>query len=97
LQHVHRPKKKVLRKNAQHGDYVPYIPVDHEEDEGIVMAPSRPRPATIVVFLEEGAPETHELVSDKDWAVIFEDVLEIKTKGSVTYYPLDAVRKWAVS
>ena len=51
----------------------------------------------VVVFLEEGPPETHDLASDKDWAVIFEDVLEIKTKGGVSYYPLDAVRKWTVS
>ena len=77
-------------------DYVP-VPVDHEEGEGIIMAPSRQRPATIVVFLEEGTPETHELACDKDWAVIFEDVLEIKTKDGVTYYPLDAVRKWTVA
>lgn len=61
------------------------------------MAQPRQRPAMIVVFFEEGAPEAHELASDKDWAVIFEDVLEIKTKSGVTYYPLDAVRKWTVS
>ena len=62
-----------------------------------IMAQSRQRPATILVFLEEGAPEAHDLASDTDWAVIFEDVLEIKSKGGVTYYPLDAVRKWTVS
>ena len=61
------------------------------------MPQAQQRPATIVVFLEEGAPETHELASDKDWAVIFEDVLEIKTKSGVTYYLLDAVRKWTVA
>jgi hypothetical protein len=65
--------------------------------EDLAMASSRSRPATIVVFLEEDAPETHELASDKDWAVIFEDVLEIKSKDGVTYYPLDAVRKWTVA
>jgi hypothetical protein len=63
----------------------------------IVMAQARQRPAMVVVFLEEGEPETHELASDKDWAVLFEDVLEIKAKSGVTYYPLDAVRKWTVS
>jgi hypothetical protein len=61
------------------------------------MASQRQKSATIVVFFEEGAPETHELASDKDWAVIFEDVLEIKTKTGTTYYPLDAVRKWTVA
>lgn len=52
--------------------------------------------ATIVVFLEDGSPESHDLASDKDWSVIFEDVLEIKGKAATTYYPLDAVRKWTV-
>jgi hypothetical protein len=68
-----------------------------ENAKGTAMAQSRLRATTIVVFLEEGAPEAHDLASDKDWAVIFDDVLEIKAKGSVTYYPLDAVRKWTVS
>lgn len=57
---------------------------------------AREKAATIVVFLEDGSPESHDLASDKDWAVIFEDVLEIKGKDATTYYPLDAVRKWTV-
>ena len=56
----------------------------------------KPEPATLVVFFEDGAPEMFVLSSDKDWAVIFEDVLEIKTKDAVSYFPLDAVRKWTV-
>lgn len=57
---------------------------------------AREKPATIVVFLEDGTPESHDLVSDRDWSVIFEDVLEIKGRDATTYYPLDAVRKWCV-
>jgi len=57
---------------------------------------AREKPATIVVFLEDGTPESHDLASDRDWSVIFEDVLEIKGREATTYYPLDAVRKWCV-
>ena len=56
----------------------------------------REKAATIVVFLEEGLPESHDLASEKDWSVIFEDVLEVKGRDGTTYYPLDAVRKWTV-
>lgn len=61
-----------------------------------MAALQRAKPATVTVFLEEDAQEEHELASDKDWAVIFEDVLEIKTKHGTTYYPLSTVRKWTV-
>ena len=57
---------------------------------------AREKAATIVVFLEEGLPESHDLASEKDWSVIFEDVLEVKGQDATTYYPLDAVRKWTV-
>ena len=57
---------------------------------------AREKAATIVVFLEDGSPESHDLASDKDWSLIFEDVLEVKGTDTTTYYPLDAVRKWTV-
>ena len=57
---------------------------------------AREKAATIVVFLEDGLPESHDLASEKDWSVIFEDVLEVKGQDGTTYYPLDAVRKWTV-
>lgn len=57
---------------------------------------AREKAATIIVFLDDGPPERHELASDKDWSLIFEDVLEIKGRDATTYYPLDAVRKWCV-
>jgi hypothetical protein len=60
------------------------------------MARQDHKAATIVVFLEDGSSDRHELASDKDWSVIFEDVLEVKGREGTTYYPLDAVRKWAV-
>jgi hypothetical protein len=60
------------------------------------MARQDRKAATIVIFLEDGSSDRHELASDKDWSVIFEDVLEVKGRTTTTYYPLDAVRKWAV-
>ncbi|MHB1206597.1 MAG: hypothetical protein ACYCZX_13590 [Rhodospirillaceae bacterium] len=60
------------------------------------MARQDRKAATIVIYLEDGSSDRHELASDKDWSVIFEDVLEVKGRDTTTYYPLDAVRKWAV-
>jgi hypothetical protein len=60
------------------------------------MATGKPKAATIVVHLGKGEPEVHTLIDGKDWAVIFDDVLEIKTPAAVHYYPLDSVRKWTV-
>lgn len=54
------------------------------------------KPATVTVYPEEGPPCAHELASDKDWSVIFEDVLEIKGVDGTTYYPLGAVKRWVV-
>ena len=60
------------------------------------MARQDRKAATIVIYLEDGSSDRHDLASDKDWSVIFEDVLEVKSRDTTTYYPLDAVRKWAV-
>ncbi len=60
-------------------------------------APSKLKPVTVTVHLGKGEPEVHALADSKDWAVIFEDVLEIKAPGQTHYYPLDAIRKWTVA
>lgn len=60
------------------------------------MAHARSRPAVVTVYLGKGEPEVHVLADFKDWAVIFEDVLEIKAADQTHYYPLDSVRKWTV-
>lgn len=52
--------------------------------------------ATIIVSLQDDTEVTHTLVSDKDWAVIFDDVLEVKDAAGATYYPLLSVQKWVV-
>ena len=56
----------------------------------------RQKPATMTVYPEDGAPVNHDLASDKDWSVIFEDVLEVKTGEGTFYYPLGAVMRWVV-
>lgn len=60
------------------------------------MAAVRPRPVTITVQLGKADTDSHLLADCKDWAVIFENVLEIKTSDGVHYYPLDSIRKWSV-
>ena len=57
---------------------------------------ARSKPATVVVYPEYGPPATYALANDKDWSVIFEDVLEIRTVDGTTYYPLGAVKRWVV-
>lgn len=57
---------------------------------------ARSKPATVVVYPEDGPPATYDLTNDKDWSVIFDDVLEIKAVDGTTYYPLGAVRRWVV-
>ncbi len=54
------------------------------------------KPATVTVYPEDGPPAAYDLASDKDWAVIFEDVLEIKASEGTVYYPLGAVMRWVV-
>jgi len=61
------------------------------------MATPKPKPVTVTVHLGKGEPEVHALADSKDWAVIFEDVLEVKAAQATHYYPLDAVRKWTVT
>jgi hypothetical protein len=61
------------------------------------MAQARNKPAKVTVILEDGASEMHDLAADKDWAVIFEDVLEIKSRGGVHYYPFASILKWTVT
>ena len=57
----------------------------------------RKKPAEIKVWLTEKPPVTHDLADDKDWSVVFDDVLEIKTpEGEAFYYPLTNVDKWTV-
>jgi hypothetical protein len=60
------------------------------------MAAPKQKPVTVTVHLGKGEPEIHALADNRDWAVIFEDVLEIKTPDTTHYYPLDSVRKWTV-
>jgi hypothetical protein len=55
-----------------------------------------PVPAVVSVFLE-GPTEVFEVADTKDWAVIFDDVLEVKAKdGTTHYFPLPCVKKWTV-
>jgi hypothetical protein len=61
------------------------------------MPTSKLKPAMVTIYLGKGEPEVHQLADFKDWAVIFEDVLEIKARDHTHYYPLDSVRKWIVS
>lgn len=56
----------------------------------------RAKPATLTVYGDEKPPITHELVSDKDWSVIFEDVLEVKAEDGAHYYPLSGIARWIV-
>lgn len=56
----------------------------------------RHKPAVVTVYPEDGPPAVYELASDKDWSVIFEDVLEIKAVEGAVYYPLGAVMRWVV-
>ncbi len=60
------------------------------------MAQQKLKPVTVTVHIGKGEPEVHALADSKDWAVIFEDVLEVKAGEVTHYYPLDAVRKWTV-
>lgn len=56
-----------------------------------------PKPATLKVWLTEKPAVSHDLANETDWAVIFEDVLEVKTTdGEAVYYPLTNVEKWIV-
>jgi hypothetical protein len=57
---------------------------------------AKSKSATVTVYPEEGPPSIHDLASDRDWSVIFEDVLEIKGVEGTTYYPLGAVKRWVV-
>jgi hypothetical protein len=50
----------------------------------------------VTVYPENDPPAAYELASDKDWSVIFQDVLEIKTQNGTVYYPLGAVMRWVV-
>jgi hypothetical protein len=60
------------------------------------MPQAKPRPAKLTVCPEDGPQENHDLGADKDWAVIFDDVLEVKARDGAHYYPLGAIRKWLV-
>jgi hypothetical protein len=60
------------------------------------MAHSKSKPAKVTVILEDGAQERHDLNGDKDWAVIFEDVLEIRSRDGIHYYPFASILKWTV-
>ena len=57
---------------------------------------TKPKAATITVYASDESEFTHELASDKDWAIIFDDVLEVKGKDFVAYYPLVYVNRWTV-
>jgi hypothetical protein len=60
------------------------------------MPQGKSKPARVTVILDDGAQETHDLAGDKDWAVIFEDVLEIKSRDGLHYYPFASILKWTV-
>jgi hypothetical protein len=60
------------------------------------MPQAKSKPAKLTVCLEDAPPESHDLAADKDWAVIFDDVLEVKARDGTHYYPLGAIRKWLV-
>jgi hypothetical protein len=57
---------------------------------------SRQRQVSVTVYPEDEAPVTYSLANDKEWSVIFEDVLEIKSVEGTFYYPLGAVMRWVV-
>lgn len=60
------------------------------------MPQAKSKPAKLTVCPEDSSPESHDLAADKDWAVIFDDVLEVKARDGTHYYPLGAIRKWLV-
>jgi len=60
------------------------------------MSAAKHKPATVTVHVGQGEPEIHTLADFKDWAVIFDDVLEVKTREQTHYYPLESLRKWTV-
>jgi hypothetical protein len=60
------------------------------------MAQGKSKPAKMTVILEDGTKEIHDLGGDKDWAVIFEDVLEIKSRDGTHYYPFASLLKWTI-
>lgn len=60
------------------------------------MAAKSPVPAVIEIW---GAAhmERHELADTKDWAILFDTVLEVKAKdGGTYYYPVDELLKWVI-
>ena len=60
------------------------------------MAPKPKTPATIQV-IRAGKTNEYQLADSKDWAVIFDDVLEIKaTDGCCYYWPLPSLTLWKV-
>lgn len=61
------------------------------------MAHAKSKPARVTVILDDGAVESHDLAADKDWAVIFEDVLEVKGRDGTHYYPFASILKWTVN
>lgn len=60
------------------------------------MAAKLKTPATIQV-IRAGKTSEYQLADSKDWAVIFDDVLEIKAIDGCSYYwPLLSVTLWKV-
>lgn len=57
---------------------------------------AKPKSATITVFTDDEVEHPHHLANNTDWAVIFDDVLEVKEPTGSTYYPLNSVIRWVV-
>lgn len=60
------------------------------------MAARTPTPVVIEIW-GAASMERHELADEKDWSIMWDTVLEIKTKdGAKHYYPVDELLKWVV-
>ena len=60
------------------------------------MASKLKSPATIQV-IRAGKTNEYQLADAKDWGIIFDDVLEIRSSDGCTYYwPLLSITLWKV-
>lgn len=54
------------------------------------------KPAKIIIEVSDADPITHNLADYRDWGIMFENVLEVRTEDDAYYYPLDSVKAWTV-
>ncbi len=55
------------------------------------------KPCIVTVTLGKRRPnEVHNIKDAKDCAVVFDNVLEVRTENTHFYYPLDSVVKWRI-